>query len=179
MYTNDDTHTDIKVTEEHIHQGDYHFILENSEAIDTPNNVQAELGPPPLAPPFDQWLSSRKSHSDIMMAFKSWSEPSTIICNLCLQECDRGKPFQNHLEEVHRVCNKSKNLFEEKQHKCALCHEIVRQYLFNLENHYKERHGLTVLEYYQKYVAGLKQFDFPPEDEVEDEDNDSEFIEAM
>ena len=98
--TNDDAHADIKVTEEHIYQGDYHIILENSEATDKTKNVQSEFGLPPLAPPFDQWLSSRKSHSDIMMAFKSWSEPSTIICNLCLQECDRGKPFQNHLGEV-------------------------------------------------------------------------------
>ena len=169
----DEIPSDIQMTEQHIFKGDYHIILENPE--DTEKTLKVEDVQVP--PPFNKWIASQKDDSDIMKAFKEWSEPLFITCNLCLEDCSRGQAFQKHLEEVHRVCNMSKNLFEEKQHKCILCHESIRQHHFNLENHFKEKHNLALLDYYKKYIAELKQFDFPSEEE-EDED-DSEFIEAM
>ena len=74
--------------------------------------------------------------------------------------------------------NKSKKLHENREHKCTLCNETVQQYHTNLENHFQEKHNLTALDYFKKYVAGLKEEHIPSEDEEEDGD-DSEFIEAM
>ena len=169
--------SDIHIEEQHFFTGDYHIIVENPEDKDTPMNVEAEQDPPPFASQQNQWWSSMRSDSDIMKAFGAWSDSLIIRCTLCSLECYR-ESFQKHLKDVHRVCNKSKKLHENREHKCTLCNETVQQYHTNLENHFQEKHNLTALDYFKKYVAGLKEEHIPSEDEEEDGD-DSEFIEAM
>ena len=65
---------------------------------------------------------------------------------------------------------------EAREHQCLICRGTVKQCLYNMQNHFRPRHNMEVLDYYKKHLSGLKQEIVPGE--VED-DSDTDFMEAM
>ena len=108
-------------------------------------------------PAYYQWWTSNRSEADILKSFRSWSDNSIIKCSLCSRECGKDL-FHQHLRIVHAYSGTNgSNMMESRQHQCLICRGIVKQSLYNLENHFLPRHNMEVLDYYKKYLSGVKE----------------------
>ena len=141
-------------------------------ARDLHEGVEDTIVPPPFASQQNKWWTGQRSEAEIVKAFRSWCDFSIIRCTLCYRECNR-ESFYQHLRKDHAYKHKNSSaLLEVREHQCLICHENLQQCQYNLENHFGQRHNMEVLDYYKKYVGGVRQESIP----VKDDDDLSNFI---
>ena len=122
------------------------------------NKAKNLSAPDTLAGIENQWWAAQRSEADdITRAFRSWCDFSIIKCTLCCRECKK-ELFHQHLRQDHAYKGTNgSGLMVPREHQCLICRGTVLQCLFNLKNHFLPRHNMEALDYYKKYISGVKQ----------------------